>query len=160
MQYPLKEELHHKPKVSMFCTLFQNYQHFLKNIIHKHFKANFQRNSKMTWKFQKAKQFFWVIDQTFKILFWSATQQELLGFLNFNAIWGFSNNAEIILQNSVDNLILRTKTCSILGLRYSSTLKLSTIQYQHKIYKHKRAFCTISFFALYCYSVIVKGQVL
>ena len=37
--YNIKGEGHPKPKLSMFCTLFQNYQHFL-NKLFKHPKLS------------------------------------------------------------------------------------------------------------------------
>ena len=52
--------------------------------------------------------------KTYKILFWSITQ-EPLGLLNFNAVFEFLDNllsdACIIFQKSVDSIKIEHKTC-------------------------------------------------
>ena len=49
----LTAELHPRPKLSMFCTISQNYHHFVFLKIYKYLKAICLRNSKWHWYFSR-----------------------------------------------------------------------------------------------------------
>ena len=76
-----KEELHPKPKLSMFCLLSQNYQHFF-------LKNDMLTLKQIVWEMQKLYYNFsrpsstWIIDQNKHSIVWSITQ-ELIDLLRF-----------------------------------------------------------------------------
>ena len=71
----LKGVLHLLSKIIKFCALFQNNQYPSWKITNAYI-VNYSRNSKWHWNFSRPNSF-WAMDQTFKMLFESVTQEPL-----------------------------------------------------------------------------------
>ena len=121
--YLIKEELHPKPKLSMFCALSQNYQHFF-------FENWYKFLKQFVWETK-----IWEISGSQSVLYWSKCAKYCLinnsrtaslteTWMSFCEFLNLLHCAYIIFQDSVDIFFESARNIFSFSLRCRSYLNI------------------------------------